>query len=106
MYAPVTIPAKQATDTTILNPVIIPNKAITIMDNKIFVKKMSYQTAKSKGVFNISIIEYENVSKPLPFWQKLYDVNPYFSYACIGKNAENVPLVPRKTTSNVCGLIS
>lgn len=68
----------------------ITNKAIAIMDNKIFVKKMSYQTAKSKGVFNISILlTTMNTSRDLSVLKKLEPVSKNVLFTVTDGNLTN-----------------
>lgn len=68
----------------------ITTKAIAIMDNKIFVKKMSYQTAKSKGVFNISILlTTMNTSRDLSVLKKLEPVSKNVLFTVTDGNLTN-----------------
>ena len=68
----------------------ITNKAIAVMDNKIFVKKMSYQTAKSKGVFNISILlTTMNTSRDLTVLKKLEPVSKNVLFTVTDGNLTN-----------------
>ena len=68
----------------------ITTKAIAIMDNKIYVKKMSYQTAKSKGVFNISILlTTMNTSRDLAVLKKLEPVSKNVLFTVTDGNLTN-----------------
>lgn len=68
----------------------ITEKAINILDNKLYVKKMSYETEKSKGVFNLNILlSTTTTSRDLNELKKLSPISKHATFTITDENFTN-----------------